>query len=87
MLFSGDTEWVETLVPASQNADLFICECFAFDQDARYHMNWKIISQNLPRLTAKQIMLTHMSSEMLAHTDTISAQGVMCAEDGLKIDI
>ncbi len=85
--FSGDTEWVDTLIPAAQDADLFICECFAYDQDARYHMNWKKISQNLPRLTAKQIMLTHMGAEMLAKTATISQHGVVFAEDGLKIDL
>jgi len=85
--FSGDTEWVETLVPAAQDSDLLICECFGFDQDTRYHMNWSIISKNLPRLSVKKVMLTHMSAEMLAKTQIASAHGVLCAEDGLKIDV
>lgn len=85
--FSGDTEWVETLVPAAQDADLFITECFAYDRDARYHMNWRTISENLPRLTAKKIMLTHMGPEMLAQTDAARAVGVLVAEDGLVIDV
>lgn len=85
--FSGDTEWVETLVPAAQDADLFICECFAYDKDARYHMNWTTISRNLPRLTAKQIMLTHMGPEMLAQYKSISAPRVSFAEDGKVIDL
>lgn len=85
--FSGDTEWVETLLPAAEDADLFIAECFAFKQDARYHMNWKTISQNLPRLKAKKIMLTHMGPEMLANKENVSAPGVFLAEDGLVVDL
>ncbi len=85
--FSGDTEWVETLVSAAKDVDLFICECFAYDEDAGYHMNWTIISQNLPRLTAKQIMLTHMGPEMLAQKASITAPRVLCAEDGQVIDV
>lgn len=85
--FSGDTEWVESLVPAAQNADLFISECFAFDRDTSYHMNWMTISKNLPRLTAQKIMLTHMGPEMLAKKETINAPNVVCAEDGMVIDL
>jgi len=85
--FSGDTEWVKTLVSAAQDADLFICECFGFDGDTPYHMNWTTISQNLPHLTAKQIMLTHMGPEMLAQKTSIKASRVFCAEDGLVIDL
>ena len=85
--FSGDTEWVDTLLPAAQDADLFITECFAYEYEARYHMNWKTISQNLPRLTAKKIMLTHMGPEMLANKEKVIVPDVLLAEDGLVIDL
>lgn len=85
--FSGDTEWVETLVPAAQDADLYITECFAYDSDVRYHMNWQIISKNLARLTAKTIMLTHMGPEMLARRQEVAADNVILAEDGLVLDL
>lgn len=85
--FSGDTEWVETLIPAADRADLYISECFGFDQNAKYHMNWSTISQNLPRLTAKKIMLTHMGLDMLANRDKIDDPRVCTAEDGLVIEV
>jgi ribonuclease BN (tRNA processing enzyme) len=87
LAFSGDTEWVETLVAAAQGADLFICECFAFERDARYHLNWRTIEANLPRLGAKHVMLTHLGPEALANRDAIRHPLVSLAEDGLQRDV
>jgi len=87
LTFSGDTEWVETLVPAAQGADLFICECFAFAREARYHLNWRTIEANLPRLGAKHVLLTHLGPEALANRDAIRHPLVSLAEDGLRRDI
>jgi len=87
LAFSGDTEWVETLVPAAQGADLFICECFAFESEARYHLNWRTIEANLPRLNAKHVLLTHLGPEALANRSDIAHPGVSIAEDGLVRDV
>lgn len=83
LAFSGDTEWVETLPQAAAGADLFICECFAFEAAARYHLNWRIIEANIPRLGAKQILLTHLGPEALGSRDAIRHPIVNIAEDGL----
>lgn len=85
--FSGDTEWVEALIPAADGADLFIAECFAYDSNAKYHMNWTTISNNLPRLTAKSVMLTHMGPEMLIRRNDVRASNVILAEDGLRVPL
>ncbi len=83
LAFSGDTEWVETLVPTAQGADLFICECFAFEQQARYHLNWRTIEPNLAALGAKHVLLTHLGPEALANRDAMCHPQVSLAEDGL----
>jgi ribonuclease BN (tRNA processing enzyme) len=85
--FSGDTEWVETLVPAAAEADLFICECFAFEREARYHLNWRTIERELPRLTARRVLLTHMGLDMLANMSTVSNPRITWAEDGMVLEI
>jgi ribonuclease BN (tRNA processing enzyme) len=85
--FSGDSEWVDALVPAGRDADLFIVECYAFDGDVRYHMSWRTIEQKLPQIGAKRVLLTHMNASMLAGRHAVATPGVMCAEDGLVIDI
>ena len=28
--YSGDTEWTDALLPIARDADLFICECYAY---------------------------------------------------------
>ncbi len=85
--FSGDTEWVEALVDVAADADLYISECYGYEKSARFHLNWRAIEDNLARLTARRIMLTHMGQTMLDRAGSISAARVMVAEDGLAISI
>ena len=85
--FSGDTEWIESLVDAAHDADLFISECYAYELDARYHLNWRTIQAALPRFNARQVLLTHMGPEMLANCAKIDQPGVQLAEDGLKLTV
>lgn len=87
LTFSGDTEWVESLVAAAQGADLFISECFAFDSAARFHLNWRTIEANLDRLDARAVLLTHLGPEALANRDQIRHPKVAIAEDGLVREI
>jgi ribonuclease BN (tRNA processing enzyme) len=85
--FSGDTEWVESLLPTAKGADLFIAECFGFDVQVGYHMTWRNIEKNLDRLGAKRVMLTHMNTEMLAQRHHVRDARVLLAEDGMTLDI
>jgi len=85
--FSGDTEWVESLLPTAKGADLFIAECFSFDVQVGYHMTWRNIEKNLDRLGAKRVMLTHMSDAMLAQRGEVRDPRVILAQDGMTLDI
>jgi ribonuclease BN (tRNA processing enzyme) len=87
LAFSGDTEWVEELVPAGRRADLYIMECYYFDGAPRFHMSWSRIAAELDRIGAKRIMLTHMGEAMLARSRTIADPRVLLAEDGLSIEL
>jgi ribonuclease BN (tRNA processing enzyme) len=87
LAFTGDSEWVEALVPAGRDADLYIMECYAFDGEPRYHLSWRTIEQNLPRIGARQVLLTHMNAMMLQRRNEVRGQGVLLAEDGLVVDI
>lgn len=83
--FSGDTEWVESLCDAARGADLFITECFAFDKPARYHLNWRTIEAQLPRLSARSVLLTHMGPDMLANQHLVTHPAVKLASDGMQL--
>jgi ribonuclease BN (tRNA processing enzyme) len=85
--FSGDTEWVESLVPAGLGADLYLMECYQYEGEPRYHMSWSTIRQHLDRIAAKGVVLTHMAAGMLARRSEVADPRVTLAEDGLTLDI
>lgn len=85
--FSGDTKWVESLLPVADGADLFICESYHYDSPVGYHMAWREIEANLDRLGAKRLMLTHMGRKMLARLSEVRDGRVFLASDGLVVDI
>jgi ribonuclease BN (tRNA processing enzyme) len=85
--FTGDTEWVESLVAAGRGADLYIMECSSFEGAPNYHMSWKAIEPNLDRIGAGRIMLTHMAERMLARRGEVADARVVLAEDGLVLEV
>jgi ribonuclease BN (tRNA processing enzyme) len=84
LCYSGDTEWVEALVHAAQNADLFVAESYTFERSVPFHTSWLTLRDHLPEINAKRILLTHMSTEMLEHKPV---QGAEFAEDGMVLEI
>jgi ribonuclease BN (tRNA processing enzyme) len=82
--FSGDTEWTDTLVEVARDADLFVIECYSYDKLVRNHLNLKTIEQNLARITAKKLVLTHMSDDMLAQRHKVAH---LTADDGMVVDL
>ena len=85
--FTGDSEWVESLVPAGRGADLYIMECYQFENEPRYHMSWSTIRRHLDRIGAKRVLLTHMAQAMLARRGEVADPRVVLAEDGLVVGI
>lgn len=83
LTYSGDTEWVEELVPAGRDADLFICEAYFFDKVMKYHVDYTTLMKHLPRIGAKRTIVTHMSAELLGRRDEIACEA---AHDGLVVE-
>ncbi|HXP74983.1 MAG TPA: MBL fold metallo-hydrolase [Stellaceae bacterium] len=82
--YSGDTEWVENLVPAAAGADLFIVEAYFYDKKVKYHLDYATLRGRLAEIGAKRVILTHMSAELLARRAEVNLD---CAEDGLAISL
>jgi ribonuclease BN (tRNA processing enzyme) len=82
--YSGDTEWTDTLIDASRDADLFVCECFSRDRDVTSHLSLATLRRHADRLMARRVVLTHLGPEMLAHPDAADWE---CAHDGLVITL
>lgn len=83
LTYSGDTEWVEELIPAARNADLFICEAYFFDKVMKYHIDYTTLVNHLPRIGARRTIVTHMSAELLGRSSEIALE---TAHDGLVVD-
>lgn len=83
LCYTGDTEWIDSLVPAARDADLLIAEGYTFERPVRFHLDWASLRAHLPELHPRRILLTHMSPDMLARTP----DGYEAAEDGQTIAV
>ncbi|SDG26345.1 Ribonuclease BN, tRNA processing enzyme [Limimonas halophila] len=83
--YSADTCWTDTLYTVADRAELFVMECYAYDERQSAHTDWLTLRDKLPGLTAQRVMLTHMSAPMLARLDAV--QGVEIARDGLTVEV
>lgn len=81
-VFSGDTEWNESLVDLADGADLFIVECNNFQEESPGHLSYTTIMQRLEDFNAKQIFLTHMGSTLIGQPSL----KIKRLEDGMQID-
>jgi ribonuclease BN (tRNA processing enzyme) len=87
LAFSGDTEWVDALLPAARGADLFICECTGFAKSTAFHLNWRELEPRIDAFGAKRVLLTHLGPDTLANAATIRHPLVMVSQDGLQLEI
>lgn len=85
--YSGDTEWTDALLPIARDADLFVCECYAYAGKVTGHLSWEILQARLADLGAKRTMITHMNPTMLARIEEARGAGALVAADGLRLDI
>jgi ribonuclease BN (tRNA processing enzyme) len=83
LTYSGDTEWVDELIPAGRGADLFICEAYFFDKVMKYHIDYKTLAGHLPEIGAKRTIVTHMSAELLGRQSEIALEA---AHDGMVVE-
>ena len=79
--YTGDTEWVDALTPAAHEADLLIAEAYTAERPVRFHLDWATLQRHLPEISAKSVLLTHMSPDMLGRTPEAAEK----AEDGLVV--
>jgi ribonuclease BN (tRNA processing enzyme) len=82
--FSGDTEWTDSLIELSKDADLFICECNFFEKESRGHLNYKTIMQKQEVLKCRHLILSHLGEDALAHQNQFR---IPIAKEGMEISI
>ena len=83
LLFSGDSLWTESFIEQARGVDLFLCECSFYREQSGMHVNYQALQAALPRLQCRQLLLTHLGEEMLAHRQELA---VRSAEDGMIVE-
>ena len=82
--YSGDTAWTPALAEAARDTDLFAAEAYTYDRPVRYHLDYATLTAHLPELSARRIVLTHMSAAMLGR---LADTRLPAACDGMIIDL
>ncbi|MCA6126316.1 MBL fold metallo-hydrolase [Bradyrhizobium sp. WSM 1704] len=82
--YSADTEWTDALIPAAQNADLFIAEAYTYDKIVKNHLSLTTLQAHLPAIGAKRVVLTHMSDDMLGR---LTGLPYLAASDGMTVEL
>lgn len=86
--YTGDTEWVDALVPAARDADLCIAEAFYRAKQMKFHLNFETLVSHLDAIRPKHLVLTHMSRDMLDAMPVFPpGLRVTAAEDGMEIAV
>jgi ribonuclease BN (tRNA processing enzyme) len=85
LTYTGDTEWVDTLLAAGRNADLLIAEAYCFERKVQFHLDYSTLREKLPMIGAKRLILTHMSPDMLCRVSEL--KDCEAAYDGMEVEI
>lgn len=77
--YSGDTEWTEALLQASDGVDLFLCEGYS-PTPVRWHLDLDSLARHRDSFTCHELVLTHLSPTALA----ADLRGWEVAYDGFR---
>jgi ribonuclease BN (tRNA processing enzyme) len=78
--YTGDTAWTPAITAAAHDADLLIAEAYYWDKAVPHHLRYADLTEH--EITARRVVLTHMSADMLARHPRHEA-----ARDGLAITV
>jgi ribonuclease BN (tRNA processing enzyme) len=84
IVYSGDTEWCDSLVQAADGADLLVVEASSYDKPIPQHLDYATIRARRGELKARRIVLTHMGPAMLARSGEVEFE---TAADGKTIEL
>lgn len=84
LAYTGDTEWVDELIPIGRRADLLIAEAYFFDKRIPLHLDLATLESKLPLIEPKRLVLTHMNNDMLTRISDLQYE---TANDGMTIEV
>lgn len=82
--YSGDSEWNDNLPLLAQGSDLFICECFSYDQAVPGHLNYLTLLRQQSCLSTHRLVLTHPGPELLTRAEELELELLY---DGARLEL
>jgi ribonuclease BN (tRNA processing enzyme) len=82
--YTGDTAWIPAITEAAAGADLLIAEAYYWDKPVPHHLRYADLVDHAREITARRVVLTHMSADMLARQQQAIHE---TARDGLAITL
>jgi ribonuclease BN (tRNA processing enzyme) len=82
LAYTGDTAWTSAIADVAADADLLIAEAYYRDKDIPYHLRLADLEAHRDQLTARRIIVTHMSADVLDYQQRLSFEA---AHDGLVV--
>jgi ribonuclease BN (tRNA processing enzyme) len=82
--YTGDTSWTPAVADAAAGADLLIAEAYYWDKPVPHHLRHADLVDHASEITARRVVLTHMSADMLARVPQARYEA---ARDGLVITV
>jgi len=80
--YTGDTAWTPAIAAAAEDADLLIAEAYYWDKPVPHHLRHVDLTEHEHEVTARRVILTHMSADMLNHETPYEK-----ARDGLAVTL
>jgi ribonuclease BN (tRNA processing enzyme) len=84
LAYTGDTAWTSAVAGVAVGADLLIAEAYYRDKNIPYHLRLADLDAHRNQLTARRIIVTHMSADVLGHQQQVSFEA---AHDGLVVKL
>src|SRR5205823_4278837 len=52
--YTGDTEWVDSLIDIGREADVLIAEAYVFDRKVPFHLDFATLAAHLPQIRPRR---------------------------------
>jgi ribonuclease BN (tRNA processing enzyme) len=85
--YTGDTAWTGAIIEAAADADLLIAEAYYRDKNIPYHLRLADLDAHRDEISARRVILTHMSADVLGSEDAEDDTAFERTYDGLTIGL
>jgi ribonuclease BN (tRNA processing enzyme) len=82
--YTGDTTWNDRIPRLAAGCDLFLCECFFYDEDHPSHLRYVDLKAHREEIRSRRTLLFHLGPEMLQRIPSIEME---VAQDGMVIEL